>query len=36
VSSVLPDGSDLRVDWDGTGTAGGSYFHGFRGDTVNV
>jgi hypothetical protein len=36
VSSILPDGSDYRVDWDGSGTPGGSYFHGFRGDTVNV
>ena len=37
VVSVLPDGSDFRVDWDGAGlTAGGSIFHGFRGDTQNV
>ena len=37
VVSVLPDGSDFRVDWDGAGlTAGGSIFQGFRGDTQNV
>ena len=36
VASILPDGSDYRIDFDGTGTAGGSAFHGFRGDTVNV
>ena len=36
VCSVLPDGSDFRVDWDGTGTTGGSSFHGFRGDTVTT
>lgn len=36
VCSVLPDGSDFRVDWDGTGTAGGSSFQGFRGDTATT
>lgn len=36
VASILPDGSDYRVDWDGSGTPGSSVFHGFRGDTVNV
>ena len=36
VSSVLPDGSDYRIDFDGLGTVGGSVFHGFRGDTLNV
>lgn len=36
VVSVLPDGSDYRIDWDGTGTTGGSSFHGFRGDTVTT
>lgn len=36
VVSVLPDGSDYRVDFAGTESLGGSAFHGFRGDTVNV
>lgn len=37
VASVLPDGSDYRVDFDGTTVSpGGSHFHGFRGDTLNV
>jgi hypothetical protein len=36
VVSMLPDGSDYRVDWDGSGLAGNSFFHGFRGDTLNI
>lgn len=36
VVSVKTDGTGYRVDWDGSGTPGGSSFHGFRGDTVDV
>lgn len=35
VASVLPDGSDYRVDFDGSVLSGNPTFHGFRGDTTN-
>lgn len=36
LASILPDGSDFRLDFDGTSFSPGVLFHGFKGDTINV